>query len=688
MIFDEHSYSPEWISQFTLSATEKSVAPSPLYALETQGILGGFGGHADRWRFESGLGAEVDITETLLTYCGFRLTFANEQVYEMFVLRPDILIGSLPARAKPELFASDQQTIQKGDASFLELDGVSIGLQLKTEGTQKYFAIGIDPATDTCASLISSSLENIQTQLAELKTQQFSLREEWCKRLPETYQSENQGAMFERVHGLIQAANGPFKSAWILDEQLERPGLTVAQTVNIIPAVALYSPDQACELLETFLNLPPLASGAWAASYYLDGHPDPTPFPALPNICAILATLPKEIFTRIDAKTVQTRCEQHLRSFLPKDPSQGLPQWQSAAQAFTPEVTDPSELKQFDLAALLVTEIEALQTLSGNHNLLEAEAKQLSASIWEGYWSSKRKRLVDQTLDGKEARRVTAGGLIPLLWKRTGKTEFAALRQCLFHTDELRAPEGIRQWQAKKEDPIQPPVHPRTQHLFVPLLQKLPGEAAALLSADWHRLFTADPGYSHPETAALQIRLIPYANRINPHLERYPAWVRSMEKHRKGLVTTASIILLLIPAAFSISFALRKDYNWSEETLVAGHAETLVTMGNLPEAVKTYTRLIDNSRIDARLNQYYLSRGDLQFKQENYQEALDDYLKAVELDPIGNLYRARWNLAQAYARVGQYDQAIETIQAFIDEYGEELPSYRVRGTHAITLWSE
>jgi hypothetical protein len=79
-----------------------------------------------------------------------------------------------------------------------------------------------------------------------------------------------------------------------------------------------------------------------------------------------------------------------------------------------------------------------------------------------------------------------------------------------------------------------------TQHLFLPLLSTLPAESAAVLSADWHRALEQDPSFGDPSTAALFTRLIPSSLKINPNLERYPAWVRTLEKHRAALLGTAA----------------------------------------------------------------------------------------------------------------------------------------------------
>ncbi len=688
MIFDETSYSAIWTGNFPLSAVNADEAGIRLPRIETHHTLGGIKAASDNWRFEPGLGVDFELSHSLLLNCGFKLTFSNDQVFELLHIQPGIFMGRIPARATPELFAADQETEQADDVLYLNDGAFQVGLFLQAEGLERHFILCIhEGGRDACHQKLLQAKDELQNQLAETWRSQIALRQTWASRLPEHLVSENPGLAMERLQSLIEPASGNFQGPWIRDPSKETPTLSLQLSCTTLAALAVTQPEIIPGLLHTLLQLPPMENGAWAESYTSEG-PAPDTGPTLPTVASIFATLTRELQGQLDLPSLHSRCRQHLQSFLNGPKAEGLPQWPRTQTAFTPEVTDPESLIQFDLAAMLVTEIEALQKLTNNPDECEDERKALVSGILSAFWSEKRKRLLDKTPDGTFASRVTAGALLPLLWKRLNKKESSALRQCLLNTDELRSQEGLRQWEPKKDDPTPPPVHPATQQLFLPLLGTLNGERAALLSADWHRNLREDPEFRHPETAALHLRLIPFASRVNPHLERYPAWVRSMEKHRQVIVSIAAAILILIPAGFGIYFTVRSDYNRSDELLQSGHAETLVTMGDLKGAEEVYTQLLTYSRIDARKNTYYLKRGDLRFHQGNFELALEDYEMAVELDPIGNLYKARWNLGQTYARLGRIREAKQTLQGFIDEYGEELPAYKRRAEHAMTLWKE
>jgi len=686
LIFDEQTYSPQWVSNFPIVASQAKGGDETLPLLQTHTTLGSLAPKSNLWRFEPGLGGDVEISETLLLHCGFRLTLANEQTCELVHLEPGLFIGRMPGRATPELFATHQETGIDGAFSFLTQDSLCIGLWTEQIGSEKLIVLCLHHgSSEACRTKLELYSENLQEKLGEVWSREFPKRQKWCSVLPEGFYPENPGLAFERIQGLLEPAAGMFKGLWVRDDRLEIKGMSLELHFQMIAALANFQPDVAEELLATLAQLPCDEQNMWSAAYTLKG-PVQNRRPALPCFASILSGLSKDLMAKVQTLGLIETYSKILAQFLESDSESIVPQWSIAETSFTPEVTDPSSLIQFDLAALLVSEIDSLQKITGEASFLEAERKNLESQLWTGFWSGKRKRLLDKTKDGEFAARVTAGTLLPLLWKSGPKSELAALRQCLLNTDELRSPEGIRQWQPKKDDPISPPVVARTQLLFLPLLKKLPAEAAALISADWHRMLEADPEFSAPETAILWTRLLSYAHTINPHLERYPAWVRGMEKYRKVIVTVAAAILLLIPMAFSLSFAFRDDFSQKEELLEAGHAETLITMGNLKEAEVVYTALIERSRMASRVSTYYMTRGNLRFKQERYEEALQDYQTAIERDPIGNLYKARWNLGQVYARLGQTEEANSALQAFIDEYGEELPSFKIRAQHARTLW--
>lgn len=688
MIFDEQRYSPKWVSEFPLIPVPSTETGIFYPRLTTQNTIGGLAPRSGHWHFEPGLGADLEISEILLLCSGFRLTMLNEQVCELLHSEPGIFMGRLPGRANPELFSTQQKTEMEGPFSFVTDHDQTIGLWTKTENDIQTFAlVQLQGNRQDCQSKLEAIIPNIPGTLPKLWEQETSLRQKWCSEIPSETNSERMGLAFERLQGLIERRVGIFEGTWVRDDSLEYPGMSLDLTFQILPAVAQFESKIAAELLQTVSSLPRLENGAWAASYSIKGEFNSTQ-PALPFLATVLKDLPGEALKQLKETTFLDQYSQHLQCFLASSEKEELPHWPSPETSFTPEITDPSSLKQFDLSALLVVEMENLQRLSGNKITFEAQRKELESIIWKNFWCSKRKRLLDKTMENDFAARLTAGSLLPLLWKSCPKSEFSFLNQSLSNREEFRASEGIRQWEPKKEDPVPPPVVPRTQLLFLPLLHKLSTAAASILSADWHRLLEADSDLSNPASASLLIQLTPFSRQINPQLEKYPAWVRTMEKHRKSIVTIAAVILLLVPAGFSIFFSIRKDFSQQEELLQSGHAETLLTMGNLEEAEKVYTRLITRSRMKSRLENYYLSRANLRFKLNRYEEALSDYQKTIELDPIGNLFKARWNLAQVYARLNRYEEAIDVLEAFNNEYGEELPGYKQNAEHAMHLWKK
>jgi len=149
-------------------------------------------------------------------------------------------------------------------------------------------------------------------------------------------------------------------------------------------------------------------------------------------------------------------------------------------------------------------------------------------------------------------------------------------------------------------------------------------------------------------------------------------------------------ILLVTIALFAFTAlvlvqAFRNDLNMQEETLTAGSAETLTTLGRNEEAIEVYTRLLTLSRGEGNFSAYHLNRGDLYFAEEQYDEALEDYQAAISRDELGLLYQARWNKAQTLSRLGREEEAKAGFEAFIEEYGGELPHIRQRAEVAIAL---
>lgn len=685
MIFDTHSYSPDWIENFPLGPLSEERAETLRHRFQTHSTHGSLKAREGGWRFDPGLGAGIEEESILLLHGGFQFTFANGQTYEMLHTEPGVMIGRIPARARPELFAADRAAEQYGDVHILRFDRDVVGLLQQSVGDTLLLVLGIQ--TGTPESLVSR-LEEQAAQAKQLETRlppELNKRSRWLERLPTEFHHPRTGIAIERLLDVIEPARGPFTGPWIRDDTLGSAGMSMELCCAVLPALSLFAPERVSELMQTLVALPASDTGGWHAVYSVESAPDTSTAPALPVIAHHLLRLPILKGNPDLQRFLLDRCRTHLEGFLPETDS--LPVWPDPSGAFTPEITDPEELVQFDLAALLVLEMESCAAAdSGTNSLFRSEREQLARRIQSEFWSDKRKRLLDRTVREEWAGRVSVAALIPLLWKEADKEKIRHLKQCLHATDELRDFNGIRQWQPKSDDPIPPPVRWGTQHLFLPLLSTLPAESSAVLSADWNRAVEQDTTFTHPSAAALFIRLIPSSLKINPNLERYPAWVRTLEKHRAAILGTAAAVLLLLPAGFGIYFATRPDFNHADERLESGFAETLYTIGHYEEAEAAYTRLIEMSRSETRRNQYYFQRGNIHYKTGDYQAALENYTRAIELDPDAYLYKARWNVAQALAKLGRMREAEAALNEFIQEYGEELPAYRERAENAIALW--
>ena len=78
---------------------------------------------------------------------------------------------------------------------------------------------------------------------------------------------------------------------------------------------------------------------------------------------------------------------------------------------------------------------------------------------------------------------------------------------------------------------------------------------------------------------------------------------------------------------------------------------------------------------------YYREQAALQAKQ--YQRALDDATKAIELNPKELLYRSE--LAVVNLRVGRYDEAIKVLKAAIAIDPKYAEAYRLMGIAQLQL---
>jgi len=78
--------------------------------------------------------------------------------------------------------------------------------------------------------------------------------------------------------------------------------------------------------------------------------------------------------------------------------------------------------------------------------------------------------------------------------------------------------------------------------------------------------------------------------------------------------------------------------------------------GQYDQAISDYTKALE---INPRYARPYYNRGSAYARKGQYDQAISDYTKALEINP--RYARAYYNRGSAYARKGQYDKAWEDV---------------------------
>lgn len=87
-------------------------------------------------------------------------------------------------------------------------------------------------------------------------------------------------------------------------------------------------------------------------------------------------------------------------------------------------------------------------------------------------------------------------------------------------------------------------------------------------------------------------------------------------------------------------------------------------------AIRACTALLDGQNIDAAARSRYLtSRGDAWIKEEEPQQAVEDYTRAIEADPANMTALA--GRARTYKNLGQHDSAINDWTRALDKAGTD-----------------
>lgn len=671
MRFTPSDASTPWTGDFPLS---RPISGAPENGLpDGYATLDSVGGLADEdriWQFEPGLPPELEIDTLWLTCSGFRIAFRDAPDLRAVYSADRLWIGEVPAAMSPSLFSPRHDAESLQGATVLRLPDAPVALRVESRDHRKHFVLLRAAPGETAEDLAarSRSLLPSATDLDAAWKQLTDERSAWAGALPETSKPGHALLALERVAAL--AVPSPQGIRWRQE----------ADDLTLLPfcaeALAAMGPPTLNALLRHLADAPETGPG------WIPRHPDRPGLPALPVWGQCLRRLPTALRQTPDFPRALERLQAHTLALLDGFPESGdaLPQWPSPEAAPTPEVADAG-VEVFDLACMLVAELEALEELADAPNRFQPARNALRDRILERHLSPRRKTLLDRKADGDLAGRLTCATLLPLLWS----TPPSDLPPSLTTAPELRDNQGIRQWEPRDTDPAPPPLRMETQHLLLPLLDRAKDDAGAHLSAAWHRLVQARGPGADPATAALYLRLLPYEDRINPELETYPGWVLFLEHHRKTVVGTAAALLFALPILAGLLYGAQPEYGRVEEHLLAGQADIFTSLRRHAEAEDLYTHLLDNSRKTDRLGPYHLQRGNLRYRDERFEQALRDYDAAIAHDPDGYLHTARWNRAQALRRLGRTDEAQAAFEAFIAEYGDELRDLKAGAELAIRL---
>ncbi|MGK7949257.1 MAG: tetratricopeptide repeat protein, partial [Xenococcaceae cyanobacterium] len=121
---------------------------------------------------------------------------------------------------------------------------------------------------------------------------------------------------------------------------------------------------------------------------------------------------------------------------------------------------------------------------------------------------------------------------------------------------------------------------------------------------------------------------------------------------------------------------------WAEEPVTALSQEVVYFylgnsyyyQGNYQQAISDYDRAIE---IDPQLADAYNNRGNAHSYQGNYQQAISDYDRAIEIDP--QLAQAYYNRGIAHSYQGNYQQAISDYNKAIEINPQYADAYNNRG---------
>ena len=654
--------------------------------------------------FEPGLPPGYNLQSLHLLNCGYRLVSADEEELLFLHVRPGLFLGTFPVSAVPELFSARQAVSEEGPRSVLSLGGLRIELTQEISGTRRLVRLEVRSETGTAAG------EQDETQtdpkVGPLWEELWKQRMLWLTRM----KAEERPVLFDLALEVTEACLNPSPDSdsglWFRDPGLSAPGMPLRELSGLLPALTRMDPDAAAALLESLCRISPLPGGALPAFARLhpaessENSPESPAWPVL--ALAVHSARQSEAPLPLPA-TLLSRLEQHLHAWVTLSDQGGpLPAWPDPETAFTPEIVD-DDLELCDLAALLIAEIDAYRRLSGNMNAFDDVRSRWRAHLLEHHWSAARGVFLDRTRDGQLTKRMTLGGLLPLLWADLPEEQQRGLYRSLSQSRGLRSPQGLLQWEPRDDDPAPAPVRPLSQHLFLrPLLLEAPADIRSQMGLSWAKALddhvTSGRGFPRdwdgneagwsPLTAGFCLRFAPLHAREDLELSHYPAWIRFLERQRDSIISTAATLAIVIPIAIGLFFALRPHYSTQQEQTVSGHGETMIALGRYAEAEEIFTDLLARTRKPAFHLTYYAQRGNVRARLHRYEAAKEDLRRAIDLDENLLLPSAHWNLAQVYWRLGDHASARNALEEFIEIFDEGYPVLGRNARNALALMDQ
>ena len=167
--------------------------------------------------------------------------------------------------------------------------------------------------------------------------------------------------------------------------------------------------------------------------------------------------------------------------------------------------------------------------------------------------------------------------------------------------------------------------------------------------------------------------------------------------NKKLLFLILSLMFLLsAPSIFAETINTSKEpsYQQTITDIPAGTAQEYYNRGNiygkkgnLIQAISDYTKAIE---INPIFTEAYYNRGNTYEKQGNLTQAISDYTKAIEINPIfteayynrGNTYEKQGNLTQA---ISDYTKAIETNPKYAAAYCNRGNVYQTQGNLTLAI---